>query len=117
MNSVEEVQYWMITGDWLQFLAPPPGSSIATIENPNPQAQEPVVVPMRKTEFINMHPAKYCILMQQERPRFTLLLALQINRRTFDWVQELAAAAANAANNGGTTEASVAESEEETPPS
>lgn len=96
MGSIDKEQYWMITGEWLQVIGPPQ-SSISTPENPNPQNQEPTIIEMKRTEFIEMHPAKYSILIADERPRYALVFAMPISLQVYQWVKELYSEAAKAA--------------------
>lgn len=91
--SLNEESYWMVTGQWLKIT----GGGLATLENPNPQLH---IMPMMKTEFIAMHPARYCILMQNERPQYALLLALMINKKMFDSILQLSESANKAGTNG-----------------
>lgn len=83
MKDLDDEQYWMITGDWLQIIEPP------VIAEPGQAPQEPMIIPMKKTEFINMHPGKYCILVQKERPRYSLIMVEPITRKAYETVNNL----------------------------
>jgi hypothetical protein len=89
MNHLEEVSYWMVTGQWVEINR---SGMIATTDNPNPHNRPVVVV---RTEFINMHPLRFLLLALQSRLNYAIIDHIQINRETYEALQLVIAASTN----------------------
>src|SRR5438128_2683050 len=95
-NQLNETSHWMVTGTWLQAVAPP--SQLITSDNPSPN--RPIIIPVTMTEFIAVHPSRYVLAMQRERAQYAIVWSQQIHKDTFDEIQKLSAAVKATQGNG-----------------
>lgn len=84
-------KYYMVYGEWMQFVQVGEQHSIVTLDNPNPSAQGPQVLrrSVGLNEVIDIPPIFFAVLAQGQRPGYQIKWAMAITKQQYEWYKKV----------------------------